>query len=319
MKRFAHKCQRIAICFYGQYRAGDYLADYFQQIADAAGCTVDFFCSSKRIATYEFSKSAEAQGKNAAEYVDASDLESKLWRKWRAKSVNIIPDSVDATFKERDCPRNGIFYSMSDSIRLKTEYENANHFVYDLVLLTRYDVLLSPGNMLNYLRRWYNDIGLVEFEQTMGYPLYNNWLMVQPLYTKDWGTWGLQDIVVVGSSYSMDALATELQFIMYGNLEQFASKSPIVHTMCGHTSLLTAARSAGLCCTAKYPFVDIRTDKLTYDESVPRDKRKPAIEFSLLRDTWDLDKLTAECPVDSHKAVRFYTRQWIQDRIKIKL
>ncbi|OUX04073.1 MAG: hypothetical protein CBE00_13240 [Planctomycetaceae bacterium TMED240] len=319
MKKFAHKCQRIAVCFYGQYRAGDYLSAYFREMVEATGCTVDFFCSSKRIATYEFSKSAEAQGKNAAEYVDGGDLESKLWHNWQAKSVNIIPDEVDKTFAERDCPRNGIFYSMSDSIRLKTEHENANHFVYDIVVLTRYDVLLSPVNLWDYLRRWYNSIELVEFEQTMGYPLYNNWLITQPLYSKDWGTWGLQDIVLVGSSYSMDALATELQFLMYGNLEQFATKSPIAHTMCGHTSLFHAARQAGLCCTTKYPFVDIRNDSLTYDETVPKNKRKPWLEFSLLRDTWDLDKLTAEVPVNSHKAVRFYTKQWVSDRIKIKL
>ena len=131
---------RVAVCLYGQYRAGDYLLNNFRNIQASAGCEVDFHCSTKSLNNVRTSP-------GDARYVDPGMLEQKITSGLQPKSFNIIADAVDQRFEEVSAERSGLLYSIADSIRLKTEYESANHFVYDMVIVTRYDALIAPVDL----------------------------------------------------------------------------------------------------------------------------------------------------------------------------
>ena len=308
--KFNKTCMRVAVCLYGQYRAGDYLLNNFRNIQASAGCEVDFHCSTKSLNNVRTSP-------GDARYVDPGMLEQKITAGLKPKSFNIIADSVDQRFEEVSAERSGLLYSIADSIRLKTEYESANHFVYDMVILTRYDALIAPVDFINKLRRWYNTIKMHDFERAFGYSIVNNWLISSPLYSEDWGTWGIQDILFVGSSYSTDALATELQWIIHGNLDGYANHAPIAHTMCGHSGIMQAARSAGINVSRSYPFTDRRTGEYTFDEQLALTRRGDGIKITLIRDTWDLETMIKEMPIEDPRAIYYYTKKWRLENVRV--
>ena len=319
--KFKKSCQRIAICLYGQYRTGDYLLPYFKALSEQTNCVVDFFCSTKEQNYYRFSKSAEVHKRNLnnIQYVDKEILKEKIISSGiNVKSINVVSDNADEKFREARIERNGLFYTMADSLNLKTLYEAEHGFVYDIVLLTRYDAFIGPVDMLEYLRTWYNNSTTDTFEKDFNYALMNNWLIAHPMFSALTTTTGLQDILTIGSSVSMDMISTELSMIMQSNLNPKTSKPVLSEHFCGHSGLGYAAIAAGVGFSSDLGRIDSRTNEYYFQgslEVVGPVHRKKGIRYTLIRETWDMEKLIKKIPLEHPMAMDFYSRKWYRDRI----
>jgi hypothetical protein len=322
--KFKKSCQRIAICLYGQYRSGDYVLPYFKTLSEQTDCVVDFFCSTKEQNYYKFSRSATVHNKDMdnIQYVDEEIIKKKIIASGiNAKTINVLSNSADEKFREADVERNGLFYTMADSINLKTLYEAEHGFVYDIVLLTRYDALIGPIDMLEYLKTWYNTATTNTFEKDFSYSLMNNWLIANPLTINqdlENPTTGLQDILTIGSSVSMDMISTELSMIMQGNLNPKASKPILAEQFCGHSGLNYAVHSAGIGFSSDLGRIDSRTNEYVFQgshEVVGPKYRKKGIQYTLIRETWNIEELLKKIPFEHPMAMDFYSRKWHGDRL----
>ena len=321
-KKFTKDCRKIAVCLYGQYRTGDYVLPYMQKTAQQVNYSdVDFFCSGKQSNSYAYSQSAVESGIHLKKVMPAKKVvQSIINSKLDAKKINIVSDSIDKEFERQGALRHSILYSMADSLRLKTQYEIENDFVYDIVVLTRYDTFIYPTKYLEYLRRWYNTVTLNHYEKAFGYNVQNSWLITQPLWTKEHGAGtlaGLQDILLIGSSVAMDQLATELQYIVHSVLDIDASETLNAYNLCGHTGLYNAVRSAGIGHSNGYGNIDKNGDMLLLDYTdIERDNSRymSGIKFTLLRESWDIENMIKKYPLQDIN-FNYWQQQWQQDRI----
>lgn len=322
--KFKKPCVRIAICLYGQYRSGDYVLPYFKTLSEQTDCVVDFFCSTKKQNYYKFSRSAKVHNKDMdnIQYVDEELIKNKIIASGiNVKTINVLSNTADEKFREAEVERNGLFYTMADSINLKTLYEAEHGFVYDIVLLTRYDALIGPIDMLEYLRIWYNNATTDTFEKDFNYSLMNNWLIACPMNIDQQvlnPSTGLQDILTIGSSVSMDMISTELSIVMQSNLNPKANKPMLAELFCGHSGLSYAVHSAGIGFSSDFGRIDSRTDKYFFQgshEVVDPLYRKKGIRFTLIRETWDMEKLLKKISLEDPMAMDFYSKKWHGDRL----
>ena len=321
-KKYKKYCAKIAVCLYGQYRTGDYVLPYMKKTAQQVNyADVDFFCSSKQSSSYAFSMSAKESGIDVKKVMPAKKIvKSIIDSKLDAKKINIVSDDIDKEFEKQGADRHVILYSMADSLRLKTQYEIENDFTYDIVVLTRYDTFIYPMNYLEYLRRWYNTVTLNHFERAFGYNVQNNWLITQPLWTKEHGAGtlaGLQDILLIGSSVAMDQLTTELEYIIHSVLDIDASETLDAYNLCGHTGLFNAVRSAGIGYSYGYGFIDKQVNMMYFDYTDYKkvnDRFRSGIKFTLLRESWDIENMIKQYPLEDSN-FDYWLQQWAQDRI----
>ena len=321
MKKFKKKCKKIAICLYGQYRTGDYILPYFKKISDAVDCDVEFFCSTKSLNIYYLSQSAHNKGLDKINYIDTKNLEKKILASGiDVKNINIINNNIDTECANYGTERTGLLYSMADSIFLKTLYEHKNNFTYDLVLLTRYDTLITPINILDHLRKWYDTVSYREISDHCCYATHNNWIITEQLYKHE--VEGYQDIVLVGSSVSMDMLSTELCYIITNNINIDNYRPPLSENYCGHAGLMQAIHNAGIGASSNYGYInkkkDIKGKRMSDAYSLKKDNSKhfhKGICYTLLRETWDLESMLRKVPLESPKAADYYCKAWLDDTL----
>jgi len=154
---------RIAVCFSGQWRTGNYCYENLKQFLGILYPYCDFF-----IHTWDISKQKCYNLSNVfSKETKLSDNEiEKINKNYKPKKI-IIQDyksTYDALVKHEEHSEFKIFniiqplwYSFMKSIELKKEYELKNSFEYDYVLKLRPDVIFNPHRRLSQDIELYKD------------------------------------------------------------------------------------------------------------------------------------------------------------------
>ena len=135
---------------------------------------------------------------------------SKVIKLYKPKKIIIEPGTV-SPMPEKDKqflnqftgPMYDMFYSIKKSNDLKIEYENENHFKYDVVIRARFDQKFNRSLDLKKLDITHNNI-----------------------FVPNFGSWfqeGINDQFAVGSSYAIDVYSTYYDNVV--NLFEYLGKS----------------------------------------------------------------------------------------------
>ena len=203
--------KNIAVCLYGRFGTGEYCApsilEFFETTHDV---NVDFFCATKDYDNY-YNALYENTPDNMKR-LDISDLTTKL-------SVYNPKDTIIATMEE-DKERRGfhpqsnahLFSQIGDAIMLKSKYEVNNDIQYDVVFVTRYDILITHSQTyLDQYISWHNKEFDNKKQQIFG-TISQSWMCASPMYNSighftEVFKSSYQDMFFFGSSLAMDLVA----------------------------------------------------------------------------------------------------------------
>lgn len=153
---------RIAICFYGQWRTGQvcvpYLKDMFDKIE---GATVDYFCNVKNCQSFHAGPGLRDKGHTAFDNEEINNITTQIQNLLNPVSINVMHDDPNVDFNidtpQGDFNRHGALSAAGivDVLSMKQRHEAKTGDYYDLVILTRYDVLYKP---MYYIRDLVNKI-----------------------------------------------------------------------------------------------------------------------------------------------------------------
>lgn len=174
---------RIAVCISGQLR--NWEISYKNQIWfwKKNGYDVDYF-----IHTWNYSSDRNGMSKPHIERV-VDDSEYQRFIEVYKPKKHIFDDKHQTHFYGND-HWSSLFYSFSQSILLKREYELENDFEYDVVIKSRPDVVFNPHSNYEVGSLWNNVLysthgGIMEQEFNM---------------------FNINDCVFLANSYTMDLL-----------------------------------------------------------------------------------------------------------------
>lgn len=131
IKYYPDGIKRVAICFYGCYRSGDYTLPKLKQWFSSNTVDVDIFCSIKDYD--DFSNAWNYESDNTK-----TDISDKL-KFLNPKRISILTQEDDASIFHSTQQRG--VYSIVDSIMQKQIYEMETNTEYDLVFVLRYDMI----------------------------------------------------------------------------------------------------------------------------------------------------------------------------------
>ena len=164
LKVFAQGIRRVAVCFYGCYRTGDYCLPAYRKLFDQLDVPVDYFCSVKDIDEYRTSNVVQG----ITQQHNINHVQARIHELLNPVDVNVI----DAEWEAKNYYENSATGAgMGDAIMLKQQHEAATGTEYDLVFVTRYDVLPKVNrklqNIITRLRQldWET---IHELENTIG-------------------------------------------------------------------------------------------------------------------------------------------------------
>jgi len=259
--------KNIAVCLYGRFGTGEYcspsLLEFFKTTHNV---NVDFFCATKDYDNY-YTAHYESTPDDIKR-LDINDLTTKL-------SVYNPTDTIISTFEEDERRRghhplsNGHMSSqISDSIMLKSKYEVNNDMQYDIVFVTRYDILIKHGlhNVddlyLDHYITWHNN----EFINKK-YELFSNdseaWMFASMMGGNPGGLSEVfrsiyQDMLFFGSSMSMDLIAANALMITSDQQPVTNKKThiyPDIYRRNGHEGLGYIFRKSNIS-VSHYPCFD---------------------------------------------------------------
>ena len=161
---FGQGVARIAVCFYGCYRTGDYCLPAYRALFDRLGIPVDYFCTVKDLDEYRTSHTVQG--------VTAQHTSQHITQRIHDLLDPVAVRVIDQQWESENYYRNhATACGMGEAIMLKQQHEATTGTDYDLVFVTRYDVLpqvntklktiLSRLNRLNWqnLHRIENTVG----------------------------------------------------------------------------------------------------------------------------------------------------------------
>jgi len=252
--------KNIAVCLYGRFGTGEFCApNTLEFFKNTKGVNVDFFCASKDYDNYyhtKYNRSRDDITKIDTEYL--TDMLSM----YNPKDTLIVEYEVDL---RRGFESSGalLFNQICESIMLKSNYEVNNDMQYDVVFVTRYDVLFHP-NMSTYLDHyieWHN----TEFINTK-FDIFGNegdsWMFTPRVDIRRKNTYAPKvawnDIFFFGSSMTMDLVAANS--LLLTNDQQFATNKkthiyPDRNNRGGHEGLGLITRKSNIP-VANYPCFD---------------------------------------------------------------
>lgn len=186
---------RIAVCISGQLRnwsMGYHNQKWFWSAPNIPNCEVDYFAHTW---TYSWDregvslpyKKRDVSKEEFDEFLKAFDIKK-----------SILDDKPQEYFYGND-HWSGLFYSFSQSLRLKQEYELENNFKYDVVVKTRPDVVFNPKRTFHIPRL---DDGVI-FTTHGG------------IMEMEFNMYNISDIVFLGNSYTMDLLINLYAYRQY--------------------------------------------------------------------------------------------------------
>ena len=174
---------RIAVCLSGMLRSWELAHKNQLWFWSTSGAEVDYF-----IHTWDYSADRTGVSKP---YVDGKVTEEEF-----NKICNIydVKKSIYSRKKQEEFVDNdhwlSLFYSLSQSLMLKREYEIEHNFQYDVVIKSRPDVVFNPNITFAWPRLWNNTVFT-----THGGPM-----------SMEFNMYNFNDCVFLGNSYTMDLL-----------------------------------------------------------------------------------------------------------------
>jgi hypothetical protein len=241
------KNKKIAVCFYGQIRTGDYCKPFISEFLKIDHADIDIFCSAKN---YDiFLRIAGSLKTDVAE----SDID-KLFNYYNPKLQNIISADDESPFKTgTDITKDtGLFFSsFVDSIMLKRQYESIHNFVYDYVIMLRYDTIYED---INYLKKFFMmlDFYIQQHINSSSF-VFVNPFTYKGITTSDW----INDLVIVGTNEAINLICSQL-INFYIDINQKFKYSvfltPATGLDNGHIGLGYAIQQM---CVNKYYFSDV--------------------------------------------------------------
>lgn len=317
-------CERIAVCLYGQYRTGDFVLRHYEKLfSDRMGVKVDFFCSSKVTRSYPHSYIAMQAGIAEEQKVHTVESLSEHLRNSpvRPVAVNVIDDVEDELASGVKWGK--IFNGIGDAIRLKSIHEADNDFTYDVVIVSRYDCLIHPIDLLDRIIHWHNSVLVESLTYNFNNVGYNNYLVSDALdRNSNTGILGSQDILFWGSSFSMDLIYAEILHTLKQYKLQDHSHLPhsaIPERLDGHKGVDRLAANAGVGQCRIWP---VNTPEgglaFLYDLAMRVDsfiRTEPhavllydSTEIAIVRETADLEGLDPSDPQVMHDLGQYWVR-----------
>lgn len=213
---FTKPCSRVAVCLYGQYRTGDFVLPELAKTFSSSNPSVqvDWFASVKCSKSY--SHSATEHKKYNGNIVDRLDLSvEELQNKLDTAPVKFAKTNIiEMDYDERvgGIKWGKLFHAVADVIHLKQMHEIENNYVYDIVILTRFDVVPHTDNALERMINWYNGISDNEFRVCFNGAKFNNWIATDLMGDglASGGMSGVQDYFTWGGSQAYDILYTTM-------------------------------------------------------------------------------------------------------------
>ena len=259
--------KNIAVCLYGRFGTGEYCApSILEFFKNTLGVNVDFFCATKDYDNY-YCTHYNNRTRNEIDKIDTAYLTDML-AVYNPKDTVIVNYETDLGRRVDDCNTGPMFSQICESIMLKSNYEASNDMQYDVVFVTRYDILFDP-NLSNYLDQyimWHNK----EFINKQ-YDIFRNtgdsWMFTTPveLLTPKMKV-AYQDMLLVGSSMTMDLIASNSLLLtndQHYNTNKKIHIYPESNNRGGHESIGFIARQSNIS-VANYP--RFNTDGNTYGD-----------------------------------------------------
>lgn len=254
-----NKIQNIAVCLYGRFGTGYYCAaSILAFFKTHHNVNIDFFCSTKDYDSYHTSRNAnnieenEPFKINNIKKLDPAVLTNTLIELYNPKGISIITHEQDVARRGTSWPYSfgHLFSQITESIMLKSCYEATNNMQYDLVFLTRYDVLLAPDTYLNTYISWYNeevtkfkelsvlkkgakldDMQELIFENKSNSWIYAHRLQDDPELNRVHLKSLYQDMFIFGGSQAMDLIAASALLITADQCHDINEKTHIYPDM----------------------------------------------------------------------------------------
>jgi hypothetical protein len=208
-----NEIKNIAVCLYGRFGTGEYCApNILKFFKTNHNVNVDFFCATKDYNNYYHTV---AECPDDIKRLDINDLTNKL-SVYNPKGIAISTLEEDEGRRGQYHPKSTghLFSQICESIMLKSDYESHNDMQYDVVFVTRYDVLFAPDHFdyLDHYITWHNN----EFDNTK-LEIFGNggksWMFTTSHAGNSTIKVSWNDILFVGSSLAMDLVAANTLLI----------------------------------------------------------------------------------------------------------
>lgn len=174
---------RIAVCISGQLRGWEVAYENQLWFWNTSGAEVDYF-----LHTWDYSADRTAVSKPYINRKVGKKEFNKICKIYNTKKA-IFDSKKQEEFYDNDHWLS-LFYSLSQSLMLKREYEIENNFQYDMVIKSRPDVVFNPEITFKWPRLINNAI-----YTTHGGPM-----------TMEFNMYNFNDCVFLANSYTMDLL-----------------------------------------------------------------------------------------------------------------
>lgn len=249
---------KIAVCLYGQWREGDRCSPRIKDFFNTADpdISVDYFCASKPNNMYANMPAGIFDSNISEEYII-----DKLVSNYNPKLVGFTDDTITA----KECNSFGHrLESLIHSVMLKKSYEITNNITYDLVIVTRYDIVVEP---LDYFKRL-----CVNFKGKFNHYLTSgiNFILSEPILRPPESSeymciganqihWG--DTFLIGNNTAINLLAAEL--LAYTDY----SENNDYERMCGldtHTLLHKARNDSKILEFYPYPKFNLNSEDIMW-------------------------------------------------------
>jgi hypothetical protein len=241
------KNKKIAVCFYGQVRTGDYCKSFISEFLKIDQTEIDIFCSTKNYDIF-----LRTNG-NTKHDVDESDI-ADLFNYYNPKLQNIISYDDESPFvTSTDVTKDTslFFSSFVDSIMLKQQYEIMHNFVYDYVIMLRYDTIYED---INYLKKFFIMLDFyIQQNITSSSFVFVNPFTYKGITTSDW----INDVIIVGTNEAINLICAQLINFYIDINQKFKYSTfltPATGLDNGHIGLGYAIQQM---CVNKYYFSDV--------------------------------------------------------------
>tara|TARA_R110000737_G_scaffold324310_1_gene337195 strand:- start:585 stop:1571 length:987 start_codon:yes stop_codon:yes gene_type:complete len=291
--------KNIAVCLYGRFGTGEYCAPSILKFFKTThNVNVDFFCATKDYNNYYHTK--YNRSRHDITMIDTEYLTDML-AVYNPKDMIIVNYETDLGRRCGNSNTGPMFSQLCESVMLKSNYEAINDMQYDVVFVTRYDILFHPklSNYLDHYITWHNK----EFINKQ-YDIFGNfgdsWMFTPREDQNFHNSYAIKeswhDLFLFGSSMTMDLVASNSLLLTNDQQYNTNKKTHIyadTNMRNGHEGLGYIFRKSNIS-VATYPFFDMdgNATRLGYEnygewylnKDVPHDQRG----YTLVREFGDM-------------------------------
>tara|TARA_B110000503_G_scaffold100861_1_gene150834 strand:+ start:119 stop:1177 length:1059 start_codon:yes stop_codon:yes gene_type:complete len=276
--------KNIAVCLYGRFGTGEYCApSILKFFKNTLGVNVDFFCATKDYDNYyrtKYNRSRDDITMIGTEYL------TDMLAVYNPKDTVIVNYETDLGRRVDDWNTGPMFSQICESIMLKSNYEASNDMQYDVVFVTRYDILFDPSqsDYLDQYITWHNK-EFINKQYDIFRGIGDSWMFNVPVNVTS-PKIAYQDMLFFGSSMTMDLVASNSLLLTNDQHYKTNKKThiyPESNNRGGHQSLGFITRQSNIS-VANYPCFN--TDGNTSGEW--HGNTLDGIRITLVRDFGDM-------------------------------